>query len=243
MKKFLVLTTFVAALYAAPLKAEEFTSEQKEELNKLLTEYLMNNGQVILESVNKFQAEQMAKQQQESNEKAKGYMADQKKDTTLPSTGNPDGDITIVEFFDYNCGYCRKALNEVNALLKDEKNVKVVFIEMPILGPQSKEAAKWSLAANKQGKYFEYHQAIMDHKGPKDDKNMKKLAEKVGLDIKQLEKDKDGDDINQIIVTNLTKARELGIQGTPGFIVETEVARGYITSAQMKSMIASIRGQ
>ena len=134
-------------------------------------------------------------------------------------------------------------MTEVEKILKADDQVKVVFIDMPILGPPSGEAAKWSLAAAKQGKYFEYHKAIMNHSGPKDPANLKKLAEKTGLDAAQMEKDKDSADVQKMISSNLEMARGLGIQGTPGFMIETEVARGFITVDQMQSMITKIRNK
>lgn len=242
---FSILTLGAIALLSMPTtaQAQEFSAAQKEELQKIFNDYLMNNGEVVLESVTKFQAEQVAEQEKEQNEQAASFMEKIKKDVNLPMAGNPEGDITVVEFFDYNCGYCRKALTEVEKLLKADDQVKVVFIDMPILGPPSAEAAKWSLAAAKQNKYFDYHRAIMNHSGPKDPANLKKLAKKVGLDVDQLEKDKDSADVQNMISSNLNMARSLGIQGTPGFIIETEVARGYITADQMKSMIASMRNQ
>ena len=244
MKNFFsILTLGAVALLSFPhtAKSQEFNDAQKAELEKMFNEYLMNNGELIIESVNKYQTQQVAAQQKEANEKAATLMAEFEKDDALPMVGNKDGDITIVEFFDYNCGYCRKALAEVQKLLKADENVKVIFLDMPILGPQSQVAAQWSLAAAKQDKYFEYHKEIMNHNGPKDVNSLKKLAKKVGLDIKQLEKDKDSDDVKKTISANLEKAKSLNIQGTPGFVIENQVARGYITADQMEKMIAEIR--
>ncbi|MAZ75967.1 MAG: thioredoxin [Micavibrio sp.] len=240
---FSILTLSAIALlnFSTPSQAQSFNEEQKAELQKMFNEYLMNNGELILESVTNFQNKQLAEQQKETNEKAAGFMADIKKDSSLPMTGNKDGDITVVEFFDYNCGYCRKALTEINKLLEADKNVKIVFIDMPILGPQSQVAAQWSLAAEKQGKYFEYHKEIMNLNGPKNAENLKKIAKKIGLNVKQLEKDKDSDDVKNMISANLEKARNLNIQGTPAFIIENKVARGYISADQMQKMIADIR--
>ncbi|MEM9469291.1 MAG: DsbA family protein [Pseudomonadota bacterium] len=234
--------TFV--LLGAPYqaKAETFTEEQKAELKTMLDAYLKENGELILKSVNSFQAKQLQEQQKAQAEKVKKFAADLKNDSSLPIAGNPEGDITVVEFFDYNCGYCRKALEEIEKLLAEDDQVKVVLIDMPILGPQSQEASKWSVAAANQGKYFEYHRAIMNHNGPKDISALKKLAKDVGLDVKELEKDKESIPVGNMIKANLDKARELGIQGTPGFMIEDEVARGFITAEQMKSIIKDIRG-
>lgn len=237
----LIALALVGSFSVAPAKAQEFTDAQKAEIQKMFDEYLSQNGEAIINSVNTFQAKQMEEQQAAANEKAKSFMADIKKSDNNAIAGNPDGDVTVVEFFDYNCGYCRKALMEVEKLLEADKNVKVVFIDMPILGPQSMEASKWSLAATKQNKYFEYHRAIMNHSGPKDESSLMKLATEVGLDVDQLKVDKDSAEIDSIIQKNLDQAASIGIQGTPGFIIESEVARGYITADQMQEIIKKFR--
>lgn len=237
----LIALTMIGTFAAAPAKAQDLSESQKAEIQKMFGDYLSQNGEAIINSVNTFQAKQMEEQQAQANEKAKDFIVDIKKSDNNAIAGNPEGDITVVEFFDYNCGYCRKALIEVEKLLEADKNVKVVFIDMPILGPQSMEASKWSLAAAKQDKYFEYHRAIMNHSGPKDESSLVKLAENIGLDIDQLKTDKDSPEIDTIIQKNLDHAASIGIQGTPGFIIETEVARGYITADQMQEMIKKFR--
>lgn len=246
MKNFLsIITISMIAILILPntTRAQSFNDEQKAELEKMFNQYIMNNGEVILDSVNKYQKKQLADSQKEQSEKAVGFISEIKKNKSLPMAGNKDGDVTIVEFFDYNCGYCHKALSEVKDLLETEKDAKIVFIDMPILGPQSTEAAKWAIAANMQApeKYFELHKAIMDHKGPKDPENLEKIAKNIGFDITKLKKDKDSDEVNSIISANIEKARNLGIQGTPGFIIEDQIVRGFIPASQMEQMIADAR--
>jgi len=233
------LTTFPMT----PAKAESLSDAQKAEMRKLFDEYIMESGDKILDSVNKFQRAELEAQQAVQNEKAAAAMEGLKKNKALPFTGNKDGDVTIVEFFDYNCGYCRKALEAVEEVLADDKKIKVVFIDMPILGPASRVASEYSLAATLQGddKYFPFHRAIMNHNGPKDAATLKKLAKQNGLDVEKLEKDAKGDVVAKQIADNLALAREIGIQGTPGFIVGEEVVRGFIQSDQMKRKIDEIR--
>ena len=245
MKK-LIITFLALAVFVMPQgyiktsQAQEFTDEQKVQFEKMMKNYLLNNGELILESVNKYQADLQEKDRAEAAVKAKVFMTEITKQD-LPYAGNEKGDVTLVEFFDYNCGYCRKALTEIQKVLKDDKNIKVIFMDMPILGPQSLEASKWSLAAHRQGKYFEYHQEIMDHNGPKDDKNLERLAEKVGLDIKKLKQDKDDPKIVKDLETYVTKAQEMGIRGTPGFIIQDQIFPGYIPADQIKEVIAKAR--
>ena len=234
------LTFFLPATINAA-SAQDFTAAQKEQIQEMFKEYLVNNGEVILESVNKYQGELVAKEAAVANEKAAGFVKELSGRTDLATAGNPEGDITIVEFFDYNCGYCTRALEEIQVILKEDKNVRVVFMDMPILGPQSLEASKWSLAAREQGKYWEYHRAIMTHQGPKNEAALEKLAKELKLDIDKLKKDKDSEEIAATLNQNIEEAQALNIRGTPGFIIGEEVAPGYIPAEQMKKIIAEQR--
>ena len=235
----LTVLTFIPTVFAS--EAQEFSDAQKAELNKLFEEYLMGNGSVILQSVNTYQAKLAENDRIEASKKAEGFLNDIKDKKDLPMAGNPDGDITIVEFFDYNCGYCRKALSEIQTVLKDDKDVKIIFMDMPILGPASLEASKWSLAAHKQGKYFEYHQAIMEHNGQKDEASLEKLAKKVGLDIEQLKKDKADDAIAATLQDHVEQAQGIGVTGTPGFIIAGQLFPGFAPADQIKETIANAR--
>lgn len=240
----LFLTAFTAfamlAFVPAQAKAEEFTDAQKTELKKLFEEYLLENGESVLKSVNTYQAKIDEDDRKEASKQATTFAATLEK-ADLPTAGNPDGDITMVEFFDYNCGYCRKALQEIQTVLKDDKNLKVIFIDMPILSPESLEAAKWSLAAHKQGKYFEFHQLVMEHNGPKDDAALESIAKKVGLDVKKMKTDKDDKKIEETLKKNIQDAQDIGIRGTPGFIVGGELYPGFIPADQIKETIAKAR--
>jgi protein-disulfide isomerase len=243
MNRFLLTSLSILAVISANAnnaKAQEFNDAQKAEIKKMFDEYLANSGEIILKSVNQYQEELQARDKAEAGVKAKKFMS-QIDGQDLPIAGNPKGDVTMIEFFDYNCGYCRKALNEIQTVLKEDDNLKVIFMDMPILSASSTEAAKWSLAAHKQGKYFEYHQAIMDHSGDKNEKTLEKLAKDVGLDVKQLKKDKASDAIAKQIEGQIKKAQDLGIRGTPGFVINGQLFPGYIPAAQIKSVIAEAR--
>jgi protein-disulfide isomerase len=221
--------------------AQEFSAEQKEQIQKMFSDYLMENGGVILDSVNKHQAELVEKEQEEANQKAEGFIESLKSRDDLATAGNPEGDITVVEFFDYNCGYCTRALNELQKVLDQDNNIKVIFMDMPILGPASLEASKWSLAAQKQGKYWEYHQEIMEHKGPKDEAALEKIAKELGLDIEKLKTDKDSKEIADRLDKNIEEAQAMNIRGTPGFVIEGDITPGYIPAEEMKRIIEEKR--
>ena len=240
--KIFALPLMIAA-FAFPIAAQaEMTPEQKKEVEALVHQYILEHGDLLIESVNKFQAKQEEEANKEAAVKAKALLESLKTEKNMAMAGNPDGDVTVVEFFDFNCGYCKKAFEEVQKLLKDDKNVKVVFYDMPILGPASVESSKWALASKKQGKYFEYHSAIMTHQGAMDESTFKELAKEVGLDVEKLAKDKDGADIDEEIKTHIAKAQELGIQGTPGFLINDKIFRGYIPYDVIISTIKEVRG-
>jgi len=243
VKKLLLTLFAITFMLPTNVKADEFTPAQKEELKELFKEYLSESGGTILKSVTDYQEAVALREAQKANEKATEFSKALKESDNLPMTGNPEGDITLVEFFDYNCGYCRRALEEINKVLKDDKNLKVVFMDMPILGPSSVVAAKWSLAAHKQGKYFEYHQAVMDHNGQKDEKVLEKIAKDLDLDLKQLKKDANSDDIQKIIDENIATAASLNIRGTPGFVIAGQIFPGFMQADRIRDILKQERAK
>jgi protein-disulfide isomerase len=227
------------------VKAEEvlsFSQSETEDIEKIIYNYLLENPEVIFEAVDKFRANEREMEEKLFSKKYDEYRDDIINDPTSPSVGPDDADVVIVEFFDYNCGYCKQAFFDVQAILKDDKNVKVIFKELPILSSGSKTAAQWALASHKQGKYWEYHSKIM--KSPsKDERTLEKLAKDIGLDIKKLKKDAESTEIQEAIENNLELTRQLGIRGTPAFIINDSLARGYIGLEGMKSQIKQIRAE
>lgn len=240
MNRFLTLL-LISFFFVPNVQAQDFTAEQKKQIKKMFEAYLLENGETVIKSVEKYQNKKEDENRKAASLKAKEFLEKISTNNNLPMTGNKDGDITLIEFFDYNCGYCRRALEELVTVLKTEKNVKIIFFDMPILGPASLEASKWSLAAHKQGKYFEFHQALLNHNGQKDEQSMIKIAEDLKLDIKQLKKDKDSDDINATLEENVAQAQVMDIRGTPGFIINGEIYPGYMPAKQIKEIIKKAR--
>ena len=238
-----VLAVFaLAALAGAPsAHAEELSKEQIEAIVKA---YILENPQVLVESLETFRITQ-EKASLHAQEASLGEFNASVASDTSPSIGNPDGDITIVEFFDYNCGYCKKALTEITRLVAEDDQVRIIFKEMPILGAPSLEAAKWALAARPQGadKYFTYHTALMNHSGSKDDATLEKLAADSGLNVTQLRADITGASVMSEIGEVLQVTGDMGVRGTPAFIINGELFRGYMPYAKMKEVIQTIRTQ
>jgi len=154
-----------------------------------------------------------------------------------PVSGNAEGDVTLVEFFDYNCGYCRRVFTYVPDLTKQDPNLRMVWKEFPILGPVSRYAAKAAMAADRQGKYLELHRALMSGARLVSEDQVLKTAEKVGLDITQLRKDMEDPAIEAYIEETIRLASALGINGTPGFVVGDQVIAGAISKEAMKQAI------
>lgn len=235
----IILSAFMAIIFvsSAPKAADGI---DKEAIQKIIREYLVQNPEVIMEALESYQENQ----KDIEASKFKETLADSKEaifSDDLPYAGNPDGDVIIVEFFDYNCGYCKRAMKDLNKVLEKDKNVKVIFREMPILSESSRDAARYSLAAHKQGKYFEYHQALMNHSGSKNKKSLEKLAEDIGLDAKKLSKDAESKEIRGEIEKSMELSRKLGIRGTPAFLINDIFAPGYITYPAMQDIIKRAR--
>jgi protein-disulfide isomerase len=143
-----------------------------------------------------------------------------------PTAGNPNGDVTIVEFFDYNCPYCKKAFGDVSKVIERDPKVKVVFKELPILSKSSEEASRVALAARMQGKYWEMHRALLNQKGEVNEQSSLRLAEKLGLDMARLKKDMEAPEVKAEIETVRALAQKMGIQGTPHFLVGDKAIPG-----------------
>ncbi len=212
---------------AAPVKTAEaptpppvnFTPEQKKELEKIIKNYLINNPEVFLEA----QTALEAKMEKEQAEKLKTAIAENARDIyrdpVADVAGNPDGDITVVEFFDYNCGYCKRGLHDVIKLVESDPKVRVVFKELPILSKGSEEASRVAIAAGRQGKYWDMHKAMLEAKGVMNEANALAIASKLGLDIEKLKKDMASADVEAEIKKSEALAKKMGVNGTPHFLV------------------------
>lgn len=249
--KFLGVSLAVLALSGAgtPANAEtknidisaSMSDEQKAVVNDMIHQFIMNNPEVLLESVELYQ-KRLEEEKVAESKKASEDLVNEIKSAKLdvPYAGNKDSDFLVVEFLDYNCGFCKRGYEAVAELLeKDGDNVKIAFIELPVLGQSSREAAKYALAAKMQDKYFDFHVALFKDPGPKTEANFVKIAEKLGLDTEKLKADAQSDAVKETLDRNRDVADKLGISGTPAFIVGSEFVPGYIPFSTMKTMIDS----
>lgn len=160
-----------------------------------------------------------------------------------PVAGNPNGDVSVVEFFDYNCPYCRRALPDVLKLINQDGNVRLVLKELPILSDDSVAAAKLALAANKQGKYFDMHQKLFSKAGRANKDKALRIAKELGLDIAQLQRDAENPDIKKALNENKELAVKLDLEGTPMFLIGDRVIGGAPDDLfdQLKAKVAEVR--
>jgi protein-disulfide isomerase len=206
-------------------------------------DYLTKNPEILVEMTNELDKRQQD-QQAEQQQKVISDNADAIFRSQLAYTaGNPNGDVSVVEFFDYNCGFCRRALPEVVKLVDSDDKVRVVFKELPIFGDESEAAAKVALAAGKQGKYFEMHQKLFTEPGKADKDKAMRIATELGLDIPQLEKDMQDPSIQQSLDEAKELAQKLGLQGTPLYLIGDRVVPGAPDDLydQLTAKIAEVR--
>jgi protein-disulfide isomerase len=229
---------------AGPVSAaEELSAAQQERIEAVVRDYILKNPEILIESLRRYED----KHRQASEEDAKKAIAANRdaleKNPTSPVAGNAQGDVTIVEFFDYRCGYCKKALPAVQELLKTDKNVRMVFKEFPILGPDSVIAARTALAVWKiaPAKYLPFHLALMESRGELSEERVLEIAKKVGLDVEKLGAAKADPEIDATIERNHELARTLQINGTPAFVVGGRLVPGALDGKTLREMVGTAR--
>lgn len=229
-----------AADTAAPAAKLPFSEDQRAAMEDFVRNFILDNPEVLMESVNRYRQSEDKKKDDGVAKVLKdsaGYL----NSGVHPEIGNPKGDVLIAEFFDYNCGYCKRAMQAVRKLAENDKNVRIIFLDYPILSPQSTEAAKWAVAANMQGKYWAFHQALLETSAPKDEANMTKIATAVGLDVARLKKDAASKEVESYLNAVADFGHRLNVEGTPGFIVGGQVLRGFVEYEGFKTIVENER--
>lgn len=214
----------------------------QDQVNQAISQYLKDHPSEVVDALKAAQAQEEQQQQVAASQALNDRYAEIFNNAADPVIGNPAGDVTVVEFFDYRCPYCKRVTDSVMSLVESDANVRVVFKEFPILGPESLIAAKVALAAHKQGKYREVHEALMAHKGSFDKDALLEVAANVGADSGALATDMEDPAIMAQLQANDTLAANLGITGTPGFIFGRQLVPGAISLDDMKKLVAAARG-
>ncbi len=213
----------------------------RDEFERRVRAYLLDNPEVIAEAAQRLQARRRAAERSEVQAVLKARADEIFHDPASPIGGNPEGDVTLVEFFDYNCPYCRRVAPVMIEAEDADPNLRIVYKEFPILGPNSVFAARAALAAHGQGRYVAFHKALMQADGVADEETVLAAAAEVGLDLERLEADMKDPAIEAAIERNLALARALRITGTPGFVVGDRVLRGATDLRTLRTLIRQAR--
>ena len=225
---------------AAQSRAQTPTGPDRGAIEAIVRDYLLANPEIIDEALGLLQMKRQAE------ERARTQAAIRENDEALrahpmsPVSGNAQGDITLVEFFDYQCGYCKRALATMETMLETDANLRIVWKEFPILGPVSMIAARAAMAADRQGRYLPFHLALM--RAPElSEERVFEIAGETGLDIDRLLRDMEDPAIDAYIEETSALARKLGIGGTPAFVVGDNLIPGVIDAARLNALVAAAR--
>ena len=232
-----------AASFALPARADDFTPAQKQELGAFIRDYLVNNPEVLrdaIEALDKHDKATAEAERQKAVASESGPLFSSKHQATI---GNPKATATLVEFFDYNCHFCKGALPDITKLMKDDSNLKLVLKDFPVLGPGSVEAAKVASAARNQlpgDKFWLFHSKLLAMHGPIGKAEALAVAKELGLDMDQLAKDMESPDVKTGLDETMQLADALQINGTPTFVVGQDVVVGAVGYDQLKGKIDSV---
>ena len=211
---------------AAASPSGAFTPAQRKEIEAIVKDVLLNNPEVLLEAQNALEAKMDKIQADRMAVAIKEHAGELFRPAASPVVGNVKGDVPVIEFFDYNCGYCKKAFSDLAKLIDKDKKVRVILKEFPILAKGSEEASRVALAAKMQGKYWEFHRAMLESQGQANEASALRVAEKLGLDMARLKKDMASPEVKKEIDDTRQLATKMGIQGTPHFIVGDRIIPG-----------------
>jgi protein-disulfide isomerase len=216
----LLLLVVAAPALAQPAgKAGGFSKEEEAQIRAIVRDYLVNNPEVLEEAQKALQARRDAEARKKQAEIGRSISADQR----LMAFGPANAAVTLVEFYDYNCPYCKVSVNWMSKLVRERKDVRVIFVDFPILGPTSQEAAMAAVASAKQGKSLAFHQEMMASKGRLTSDTINQAARKVGMDVSRLRRDMNDPAIAKLLDDNRARAIAAGVEGTPTFMLNGQL--------------------
>lgn len=238
------LAVVAFGLGALPARAQTLSDDQRKAVVELVRETLLKNPELIQEAL----VELERRNQVAQVEAQRNALAAEKASLTDPATsvlaGNLQGDVTIVEFMDYNCGFCKRAMEDVRTLAKDDPKLKIVIKDFPILGPDSVEASRVAIAAKAQlqgQKYWDFHLKLMGTKGRINGAKALEVAKEAGADIERIKKEMEAPATRAVIEQTVALGDRLGLTGTPAFIVGDEVVFGAVGVPALKQKIEAVR--
>jgi protein-disulfide isomerase len=236
---------FLAFGAALPAAAQGFSDAQRSEIERIIKNYLLQHPEILQDVMNELEKKQQAADAEKHKTAVKDnaqLLFSSPRQVTL---GNLQGDVTLVEFFDYNCGYCKRALADLMGIMKADPKLKIVLKEFPVLGPTSVEAAQVATAVRMQDrtgkKYLEFHQKLLSGRGQVDRARAMAAAKEVGLDMARLEKDMASEEIRASLEESMQLADKLGLNGTPSYVIGPNVVVGAVGLEALKEKVESAR--
>jgi protein-disulfide isomerase len=241
----LISTAGALALLSAGPALAEFSASQRGDIERIIREYIVSHPEVLQEAMMEYEKRAAAAQAARAQSAVKEHAKQIFNSEHQVVLGNPKGDVTLVEFFDYNCAYCKHALSDMLTLLKTDHNLKVVLKEFPVLSPGSVEAAKVATAARMQDKtgkkYLEFHQKLLGGRGQADKAHAMAVAKDVGFDMARIEKDMNSDEVRATLEESRKLADALGLNGTPSYVIGNDVVVGAVGLDALKEKINTSR--
>jgi protein-disulfide isomerase len=229
--------------FAPAAQAESLTADQKAELGAFIKDYLVSHPEVLRDAINALDKQDKLAAEQARQKAVQSYSATIYNSKHQADIGNPKGNATLVEFFDYNCHYCKGALPDISRLMKEDPNLRIVLKDFPVLGPGSVEAARVASAVRNQlqgERFWDFHNKLLATKGPVGKKEALAVAKEMGLDMAQLDKDMASKDVEEGLREVLAMADDLQINGTPTFVVGDQVVVGAVGYDELKSKIDAV---
>lgn len=223
--------------------APTMTGPEKEAVESIVRDYIRAHPEIVIEAIEAWREQQRLAQEEKARQVIIAERERLFRRKNDPTAGNVSGDVTVVEFFDYNCSYCKRVLEPFLKTVEQDGKTRVVFKEFPILGPDSRFAAEAALAARNQGRYFEFHRTLMAVQARVSRRVVLTVAKSVGLDVDKLQQDMKSPEVQAAIAENLELADALGIRGTPAFVIGEKLVPGAVDAATLKSLIADARGK
>jgi protein-disulfide isomerase len=245
-RSFAAACAVILTVAAAPRSnAEEFSSSQRSEVERIVREYLIAHPEVLQDAMSELDKRQTAAQAEKHKAAIKQYSEALFSSPRQVVLGNPNGNVTFVEFFDYNCGYCKRAMDDMLTLLKDDPKLKVVLKEFPVLGPGSVEAAQVAVAVHMQDKtgkkYLEFHQKLLGGRGEANKARALAVAKDIGLDMARLETDIASTEVKASLQESFKLAEALGLNGTPSYVIGDNVVVGAVGLEALKEKVNTSR--
>jgi len=241
----LIAAAALALIAVTPLHAQDFSTAQRGEIEKIIRDYIIKHPEVLQEAMSELEKRQQAAELEKARAAVKVHSTALFSSPRQVTLGNPQGDVTFVEFFDYNCGYCKRALSDMMEIMKKDPKVKVVLKEFPVLGPSSVEAAQVAVAVRMQDpkKYLDFHQKLLMGRGQADKARAIAAAKEAGLDTARIEKDLKSEEVAKTLEESMKLAEALGLNGTPSYVIGNDVVIGAVGLATLTQKVNAARVQ